>query len=102
RVEVRQTKEHIETYRGPRLVAVHRRVLEPTGRKYRLPEHVYKRGQAPPRVDSAPLEKTLLESLPEIAEYLQALTKQYPGHQLTTGTRPLPETIHVLPQPLST
>src|SRR2546429_7354608 len=44
--------------RGPRLVAVHRRVLEPTGRKYRLPEHVYKRGQAPPRVDSAPLERS--------------------------------------------
>jgi len=100
RVEVRQTKEHIETYRGPRLVAVHRRVLEPTGRKYRLPEHVYKRGQAPPRVDSAPLEKTLLERLPEIAEYLQALKKHYPGHYLTPRLRRLLEMLNDYPRPV--
>ena len=100
RVEVRQTKEHIETYRGPRLVAVHRRVLEPTGRKYRLPEHVYKRGQAPPRVDSAPLEKTLLERLPEIAEYLQALKKHYPGHYLTPRLRRLLEMLNDYARPV--
>jgi len=38
-VEVRQTKETIEIYRGPRLIATHKRVVEPTGRKYRLPGH---------------------------------------------------------------
>lgn len=100
RVEVRQTKEHMEIYRGPRRVAVHRRVLEPTGRKYRLPEHVYQRGQAPLRVDSAPLEKTLLERLPEIAEYLQALRKHYSGHYLTPRLRRLLEMVNDYPRPV--
>jgi len=78
-VEVRQTKDQIEIYRWPRLVATHIRVIEPTGRKYRLPEHRHPRGQGPQRSDSAPEEKLLLERLPEIAEYLQALKKRYPG-----------------------
>jgi transposase len=78
-VEVRQTKDQIEIYRGPRLVATHARVIEPTGRRFLLPEHHRPRGQGPPRSDSAPEEKLLLERLPEIAEYLQALKKRYPG-----------------------
>jgi Mu transposase, C-terminal domain len=78
-VEVRQTKDQIEIYRGPRLVATHARVIEPTGRRFLLPEHHRPRGQGPPRSDSAPEEKLLLARLPEIAEYLQALKKRYPG-----------------------
>jgi hypothetical protein len=53
-VEVRQTKDQIEIYRGPRLVATHPRVIEPTGRRYRLPEHRRPRGPRPPHSDSAP------------------------------------------------
>jgi transposase len=78
-VEVRQTKDRIEIYRGPRLVAAHKRILEPTGRKYRLPEHRHQRGQAPQRSDSCPEEKLLLARLPEAAGYLEALKKRYPG-----------------------
>jgi transposase len=78
-VEVRQTKNQIEIYRGPRLVATHTRLIEPTGRKFLLPEHRRPRGQGPPRSDSAPEEKFLLNRLPEMAEYLQALKKRYPG-----------------------
>jgi hypothetical protein len=78
-VEVRQTKEQIEIYRGPRLVATHPRVIEPTGRKYRLPEHQYPRGPVSPRSDSAPEEELLRDRLPEAGEYLQALKKRSPG-----------------------
>jgi transposase len=78
-VEVRQTKDQIEIYRGPRLVATHARVIEPTGRKYRLPEHRYPRGQRPPRSDSPSEEKLLLERLPEVAAYLQGLKRRTPG-----------------------
>lgn len=78
-VEVRQTKDQIEIYRGPHLVATHPRVIEPTGRKYRLPEHRYPRRQGPQRSDSPPEEKLLLERLPGVAEYLQALKKRSPG-----------------------
>ena len=99
-VEVRQTKEQMEIYRGPRLVAVHRRVLEPTGRKYRLPEHRYKRGQVPPRADFAPDESILLEKLPEIAAYLQALKKRYPGHYATPRLRRLLKMVNDYPRPV--
>ena len=78
-VEVRQTKDRIEIYRGPRLVAAHKRILEPTGRKYRLPEHRHQRRQAPQRSDSCPEETLLLARLPEAAGYLEALKKRYPG-----------------------
>jgi len=78
-VEVRETKDQIEIYRGPRLVATHVRVIEPTGRKYRLPEHRYPRGEQPQRSDPPPEEKLLLERLPEVGEYLQALKKRSPG-----------------------
>lgn len=98
-VEVRQTKEQIEIYRGPRLIATHRRVLEPTGRKYRLPEHRYQRRQAPSRADSALEEKMLLEKLPEIAEYLQAFKKRYPGHYTTPRLRRLLQMVNDYPRP---
>jgi len=78
-VEVRQTKEQMEIYRGPRLIATHQRVIEPLRHKSRLPEHRRPHVQGPPHSDSAPEEKLLLERLPEIADYVQALKKRYPG-----------------------
>jgi len=96
-VEVRQTKDHIEIYRGPRLIAAHPRVIEPTGRKYRLPEHRYPRGPASPRSDSAPEEKLLLERLPEVGEYLQALKKRSPG-RATLALRRLLQLVNDYPR----
>jgi hypothetical protein len=78
-VEVRQTKQTIEIYRGPRLVASHQRVLEPTGRKYRLEQHRRPRGQGPKRPEVPPEEKLLLGRVPEIAPYIQGLRQRYPG-----------------------
>jgi hypothetical protein len=94
---VRQTKEQIEIYRGPRLVAAHPRVTEPTGRKYRLPEHQYPRGPASPRSDSAPEEKLLRERLPEADDYLQALKKRSPG-RATLALRRLLQLVHDYPR----
>jgi len=78
-VEVRQTKETIEIYRGPRLLATHKRIVEPTGRKYRLPEHRRQRGQGPKPSDPAPQEKLLLAKMPELAPYIEALKKHCGG-----------------------
>jgi hypothetical protein len=78
-VEVRQTKDQMEIYRGPRLVATHTRVIEPLRHKSRLPEHRRPQGQGPPRADSAPEEKLLRERVPEITAYVEALKKRYPG-----------------------
>jgi hypothetical protein len=78
-VEVRQTKDQMEIYRGPRLVATHTRVIEPLRHKSRLPEHRRPQGQGPQRADSAPEEKLLRERVPEITAYVEALKKRYPG-----------------------
>jgi transposase len=80
-VEVRETQESIEIYRGPRLIASHRRVLEATGRKYSLPEHHRPRGQGlkPKPSDCSPEEKRLRQEVSEIAPYLEALKKHYSG-----------------------
>lgn len=97
-VEVRQTKDQIEIYRGPRLVATHPRVIEPTGRKCRLPEHRYPRGQRPPHGDAPPEEKLLLERFPEVGEYLQALKKRSPG-RATLALRRLLRLVNDYPRP---
>jgi hypothetical protein len=96
-VEVRETKDQIEIYRGPRLVAAHLRVIEPTGRKYRLPEHRYPRGPASPRSESAPEEKLLRERLPEVGQYLQALKKRSPG-RATLALRRLLQLVNDYPR----
>jgi transposase len=78
-VEVRQTKDCIEIYRGPRLVATHPRVLEPTYRRYQLPEHQWPRGQRPTASEATPHEKLLLAKIPELASYIEALKKHCGG-----------------------
>lgn len=98
-VEVRQTKDQIEIYRGPRLVATHPRVIEPTGRKYRLPEHRRPRGPRSPHSDSGPEEKLLLERFPEVAEYLQAFKKRHPGRYTMPALRRLLRFVNDYPRP---
>jgi transposase len=80
-VEVRETKDRVEIYRGPRLIASHPRVLEPTGCRYRLPEHNRPRGQGVKLKpsDGCPEEKQLREEVPEAVPYLEALKKHYSG-----------------------
>jgi hypothetical protein len=98
-VEVRQTKDQIEIYRGPRLVATHARVIESTGRRYRLPEHRRPRGQGSPRADLALEEKLLLERLPEIDKYLQAFKKRCPGRYTTPLLRRMLRLLNDYPHP---
>src|SRR5207253_2911257 len=83
---------------GPRLVATHPRVIEPTGRKYRLLVHRRPRGQAPPRSDSAPEEKLLRERVPEITGYVEALKKRYRG-RATPPLRRLLRLVNDYPRP---
>ena len=97
-VEVRQTKDSIEIYRGPRLVASHQRLVEPTGRKYRLPEHRRQRGQGPQRSEPAPEEKLLLAKIPEIAPYIEALKKHGAG-RATLALRRLLRMVDDYPRP---
>ncbi|MBV8773985.1 MAG: IS21 family transposase [Deltaproteobacteria bacterium] len=81
RVEVRETKDRVEIYRGPRLIATHQRVLESTGRRYRLAEHHRPRGQGLKLKPSQACceEKQLRERVPEIIPYLEALKTHHSG-----------------------
>lgn len=49
------------------------------GRKYRLPEHRYRRGQTPKYSGSSVEEKHLLAKIPEIESYVQTLKKRCRG-----------------------
>jgi hypothetical protein len=93
-VEARETKEIIEIYRGPRLIACHRRVLDATGCRYSLPEHHSPRGQGvkPKPSDSSPEEKRLRQEVPEIISYVEALKKHYSGR----ATLPLRRLLHMV------
>jgi hypothetical protein len=76
RVEVRETKEHIRVFVGPREVAVHDKVVM-SGAKQRktLPQHRPPRGQAAAQHRS-PDEIELAAAGPPVAEYAKALKKK--------------------------
>lgn len=86
-VEARETRDHIEIYRGPRLIARHPRAIDTVDRKYRLPEHRRPRGQRT-KPQSAPEETRLLAWTPEIASYVEGL-KQRAGGRATLALRRL-------------
>jgi len=75
RVEVRETKERIEIFDGPRLLASHGRVLEPGGTRVFDPKHRPPRGQGPSaRSSGIPFEEQqLLRLVPELGEYVTNL-----------------------------
>jgi len=71
-VEVRETKERIDLFLGPRMVGSHPKVWDPIRHPSRLPEHKRLPGtekKTPLRSD----EELLLLSLPEMLPYLSAL-----------------------------
>jgi hypothetical protein len=79
RVEVRETRERIEVYDGPRSVATHRRQVDPTGRRFTLPEHRPQRGRGLQRKKHLTEEKAILQEAPEIQEYVTALKSRAAG-----------------------
>ncbi|MGA7121530.1 MAG: hypothetical protein WBY94_15605 [Polyangiaceae bacterium] len=84
-VEVRESKERIDVFEGPRRVASHKRVLEPTDARVTEPHH------RPPRHEGffaqrtvSVEEKRLVERMPESAGYVELLRRRGRG-----GTRDL-------------
>jgi transposase len=75
RVEVRETKDKIEIQLDARNLVVHQRIVESEGQRITLAEHRPPRGQGIKRTDVHPEEKAILETTPEIADYVAALKK---------------------------
>lgn len=78
-VEVRETKERIEVFDGPRVVASHERVVDARDAWATVPEHRPPRGQGRPKDAPAPDEEALLKTEPALASYVTALKKHASG-----------------------
>ncbi|MBI4618466.1 MAG: transposase [Planctomycetes bacterium] len=76
-VEVRETRDRIDVYEGPRVVATHERVWDREGKRVTLPGHRQRR--KPREQELAPEEKTLLELAPELASFVAQLKKRAQG-----------------------
>lgn len=79
RVEVRESFERIELYEGPRLVASHRREMEPVGGRFLLEQHRVPRGEKPGRRGPPAEEEALRQAAPELADYVEALKRVATG-----------------------
>lgn len=79
-LEVRESKDKIDVFDGPRLVATHRRVLEMEGVRVTDQSHRPKRGEGVPmrRVASGQ-EQKITERLPTGAAYVSLLRKRGRG-----------------------
>ncbi len=74
-LEVRETKDQVRIFLGPRQVAVHEKVLSGNGRRVTLPAHRPPRGQLA-AIEQSPDERDLAAAEPPLAEYAAALKKK--------------------------
>lgn len=80
RLEVRETKQTLEIFNGPRLVASHRRLIEPAGARVCDAAHRPPRGEGRhARGDVSVEEQQLLGLVPDFAEYLARLKRHAQG-----------------------
>jgi transposase len=82
RVEVRETKDKIEIQLDARSIVTHSRIAEAEHQRILLAAHRPPRGQGLARLQPHPEEKTILTTVPEIADYVAALkqrSRKVPG-----------------------
>lgn len=82
RMEVRETKDRIEIFDGPRQVASHAKVIDPLDVRVSCREHRPPRGEGPWARRSCPEEEQLLRLVPQLGDYLGELKKRAPGRAL--------------------
>jgi hypothetical protein len=76
-LEIRETRDRIDAYLGPRLVASHQKATGRAVVRITLPEHRPRRGERPPR--TSPEEKELLGAEPSLREYAVQLKRRSRG-----------------------
>lgn len=77
RVEVRETKDQVAVFEGPRLVATHERVLTLEKRRVTVPAHRPPRGEGAARIDKRTREEQELAGAePALAAYAADLKKR--------------------------
>jgi transposase len=76
RVEIRETKDKVEIQLDARNIVTHQRVPEGESHRITLTEHRPPRGQGIKRTDPPPEEQVILQTAPELADYVAALKKR--------------------------
>jgi len=82
RVEVRETRDHIEIELDARHMVKHKRITTPDQVRVVLSEHRPPRGEGPCKRDPHPEEAALLTAAPEISPYIENLKRH--GRKLLT------------------
>ena len=82
RVEARETKDRIEIHDGRRKSVSHERLIDPVGQRMTIPEHRPPRGQGVKRSDPPTEHKAIVQTVPELVDYVNALKKR--GRKQTT------------------
>src|ERR1700730_4121324 len=77
-LEVRETKDRIDVYHGPRLVASYQKVFGRTVTRVTTPEHRPPRG-ARPSTQPSPEDQALAQADPPVAAYAAALKQRRTG-----------------------
>jgi len=77
-LEVRELKDRVDVYDGPRLVATHRRVHGPMDIRVTDPAHRPERGRLKPAAGPPPEETAILSREPRLSAYVAAC-KQHVG-----------------------
>jgi hypothetical protein len=78
-MEVRESKERIDVFEGPRQVASHRRVLDPVDARVTVAAHRPPRGEGRAKKGPTPEQLELCLVEPALASYVVGLTKQNQG-----------------------
>jgi hypothetical protein len=79
-MEVRETKDKVRVFDGPREVANHERVLKGEGRRVTVAGHRPPRGEGrEAQRDTSPEERELSTAEPAVAEYAKALKQRAVG-----------------------
>ncbi|MEE8410363.1 MAG: IS21 family transposase, partial [Myxococcota bacterium] len=78
-MEVRESKDRIDVFDGPRRVASHRRVIDPADVRVTEPKHRPPRGEGRAKKGPPPQQLELLLVEPPIATYVAALAQQAHG-----------------------
>jgi len=76
RVEVRETRDHVEIELDARHIVKHQRVATPDQVRVTLPEHRPPRGEGPCKRDPHPEETALLAAAPQLAPYVENLKRR--------------------------
>lgn len=95
-VEVRETKDHLEILEGRHRSVCHQRLIDPARQRVTLPGHRHHLPQRKPG-DPPAEEGTILELVPDLADYVAAL-KQRGRKQTTLALRQLLRMIRDYPR----